>query len=282
MRDGISVKLLETKKTNTDELIRLMVGRKITNLYPEKLIDFQSSDICFSIKNLRTERLKDITFDVRRGEILGLFGLMGCGTTEIARAIFGADKHNVDKMILNNKSIVVNTPWAAKREGIAYIPADRKQEGLMLIHTVATNATITVFDKIKKNKLINTKKEKKLVENWVEKLAIKTPSINTIINNLSGGNQQKVVLAKWLSIEPQLLILNEPTRGIDVGAKTEIYKLINKLCEQGIGIIMISSDLPEVMGMADRVAVIHEGTVAGIMEKSYFTQDEILAKAIGV
>ena len=152
----------------------------------------------------------------------------------------------------------------------------------MLIHSVSRNMTISVLEKLKRSHILNKKVEMQLVDGWIDRLAIKTPSADTIINSLSGGNQQKVVLAKWLSIEPKLLILNEPTRGIDVGSKSEIYRLMNELCQQGIGIIMISSDLPEVMGMSDRMVIVCDGKVGGIMEKEEFTQDAIMAKAIGL
>ena len=183
---------------------------------------------------------------------------------------------------MDGKDIAPTSPFLAKKEGIAYIPADRKMDGLMLIHSVSRNMTISVLEKLKRSHILNKKVEMQLVDGWIDRLAIKTPSADTIINSLSGGNQQKVVLAKWLSIEPQLLILNEPTRGIDVGSKSEIYRLMNELCQQGIGIIMISSDLPEVMGMSDRMVIVCDGKVGGIMEKEEFTQDAIMAKAIGL
>ena len=234
-------------------------------------------------KNYGTqEALRGVDLALGPGEIVGLFGLMGCGRTEIARAIFGADPRKAGTMTLDGRPINPTSPYAVKRAGIGYIPADRKKDGLMLIHSVSANMTISILDQIKTHRLLDRKKEAALVDSWVRTLEIKTPSAGTIINSLSGGNQQKVVLAKWLSIEPKLLILNEPTRGIDVGSKSEIYKLMNDLCRQGIGIIMISSDLPEVMGMSDRMVVICDGRVGGTMERAAFTQDAIMAKAIGL
>lgn len=280
MRDGQNVAVMPTAQVNAQQVISLMVGREIEDLYPTR--PAIGKEVCFSVSGLSTDRLHDISFDVKKGEIVGLFGLMGCGRTEIARAIFGADPRSSGVLVLDGKEIAPASPFAAKREGIAYIPADRKQDGLMLIHSVGRNMTISVLEKIKKNHLLNKKKETALVSGWIDRLSVKTPSADTVINSLSGGNQQKVVLAKWLSIEPKLLILNEPTRGIDVGSKQEIYRLMNELSEQGIGIIMISSDLPEVMGMSDRMVVICDGKVGGIMDKSEFTQDAIMAKAIGL
>ncbi len=280
MRDGLAIKTLVTSQTNIDELIPLMVGRKIVDIYPTREI-CTKTEICFQVKNLSTAFLKQIDFDVHQGEIVGLFGLMGCGSNEIARSIFGADSCHFDEMILNDSPVSITSPEKAKKAGIAYIPSDRKKEGLMLIHNLCHNISITILNQIKKNHLINETLEKSQVDAWINKLSIKASSAKVIVNNLSGGNQQKVVLAKWLSIKPKLLILNEPTRGIDVGAKAEIYKLMNDLCRQGIGIIMVSSDLPEVMGMADRILIIHDGQIKANMEKSEFTQDKILAKAIG-
>ena len=280
MRDGLAIKTLVTSQTNIDELIPLMVGRKIVDIYPTREI-CTKKEICFQVKNLSTVFLKQIDFDVHQGEIVGLFGLMGCGSNEIARSIFGADSCHFDEMILNDSPVSITSPEKAKKAGIAYIPSDRKKEGLMLIHNLCHNISITILNQIKKNHLINETLEKSQVDALINKLSIKASSAKVIVNNLSGGNQQKVVLAKWLSIKPKLLILNEPTRGIDVGAKAEIYKLMNDLCRQGIGIIMVSSDLPEVMGMADRILIIHDGQIKANMEKSEFTQDKILAKAIG-
>ncbi len=280
MRDGRAVATMPTAEVDTQKLISLMVGREIKDLYPPRCQ--VGKELCFSVHGLSTDRLHDISFDVRRGEIVGLFGLMGCGRTEIARAIFGADPRKAGTMTLDGRPINPTSPYAAKRAGIGYIPADRKKDGLMLIHSVSANMTISILDQIKTHRLLDRKKEAALVDSWVRTLEIKTPSAGTIINSLSGGNQQKVVLAKWLSIEPKLLILNEPTRGIDVGSKSEIYKLMNDLCRQGIGIIMISSDLPEVMGMSDRMVVICDGRVGGTMERAAFTQDAIMAKAIGL
>lgn len=280
MRDGKGIATMPTAEVDSQQIISLMVGREIKDLYPQKCKP--GSKTCFSVEGLETERLHNISFEVKEGEILGLFGLMGCGRTDIARAIFGADPRKSGKMHLAGKEIAPTSPFLAKKEGIAYIPADRKMDGLMLIHSVSRNMTISVLEKIKRNHILNKKVEEELVDGWIDRLAIKTPSADTIINSLSGGNQQKVVLAKWLSIEPKLLILNEPTRGIDVGSKSEIYRLMNELCQQGIGIIMISSDLPEVMGMSDRMVIVCDGKVGGTMEKEEFTQDAIMAKAIGL
>lgn len=280
MRDGQNVAAMPTNEVDAQQLISLMVGREIKDLYPKRLP--VKEEICFSVQGLTTDGIHDISFDVKKGEIVGLFGLMGCGRTEIAEAIFGAVSRKSGVMTLDGKEISPKSPHAAKKEGIGYIPADRKQDGLMLIHSVGRNMTISVLEKIKKNRLLNKRKENALVSEWIDRLAVKTPSANTAINSLSGGNQQKVVLAKWLAIDPKLLILNEPTRGIDVGSKQEIYRLMNELSEQGIGIIMISSDLSEVMGMSDRIAVVCNGRITDVLNKPEFSQDMIMTKAIGL
>lgn len=278
MRDGKNVAVHKTADVTPQRLIAQMVGREITDMYPAR--NHKAEGLCFEVKGMCAGRLKDISFSIQRGEIVGLFGLMGSGRTEIARAIFGANKRSAGNLYLNGREVSPQSPQEAKKLGIAYIPADRKKDGLMLIHSVSTNMTISIQEKIKKYKLLNRKLEKETVSRWISKLAIKTPSMQTMINLLSGGNQQKVVLAKWLSIEPKLLILNEPTRGIDVGSKTEIYHLMNDLCKQGIGILMISSDLPEVMGMSDRIITICDGAVSRNMEKAAFSQEAIMAGAI--
>ncbi len=280
MRDGKRVDCINTSEADTQMLISLMVGREIKNMYPDR--DPINSEVCFSVENLNTSKIKNISFDVKKGEIVGLFGLMGCGRTELAKSLFGAVARKSGVLKLDGKVINPKSPYQAKKENIAYIPSDRKGEGLMLIHSVARNLTISIINKLKVNGLINYKKEREISKEWVDKLSIKTPSIETIIESLSGGNQQKVVLAKWLETDPKLLILNEPTRGIDVGSKSEIYNLMHDLTLRGISIIMISSDMPEVMGMADRMVVMFEGQISDILHKSEYTQDIILEKAIGL
>ena len=280
MRDGTKVDCLKTSDSTTQQLISLMVGREIINMYPHR--EHIEQDIFFSVKNLSTTNLQDISFDVRKGEIVGLFGLMGCGRTELAKALFGAVKRQTGVLTLDGKSINPKSPYQAKKSRIAYIPSDRKAEGLMLIHPVSSNITISILDKLKVFGMINYKKERELSSDWVDKLSIKTPTVSTVVDSLSGGNQQKVVLAKWLETNPQLLILNEPTRGIDVGSKTEIYNLMDKLTQNGISIIMISSDMPEVMGMSDRMVIMFEGQVRDVLAKSEYSQDIILEKAIGL
>ena len=226
--------------------------------------------------------VKNISFQVRRGEILGLFGLMGAGRTELVETIFGNRRRTGGRILIEGKEANIRSPRQAKEHGIGYIPAERKTDGLFLVHSVGSNITINILQKLlNRLHLLNYKKEGAIVDRWIRELRVKTPSAAVEIETLSGGNQQKVVLAKWLAAEPRILILNEPTRGIDVGAKAEIYSLINALSRQGITFIMVSSELPEVMSMSDRIVVIHEGRMKGTLTRAEFSQEKLLATALG-
>lgn len=281
MRDGCLVKTLKTCDTNKNELIALMVGREIQNVYPERNAD-HVGEVVLRVEGLSSNYVKDVSFEVRKGEILGLFGLMGSGRTETVETIFGDRPLTGGKIFLEGKPVQIQSPKQAKQLGIGYIPSDRKAEGLFLQHSVATNISVNVLQRILgRNKLLDFSKERRLTEHWIQRLAIKTPSAQTLAENLSGGNQQKIVVAKWLADQPKILILNEPTRGIDVGAKLEIYNLMNELSLQGISFIMVSSELPEVMAMSDRIVVIHEGRRKGELERKDFSQEKLLSIAIG-
>ena len=281
MRDGCRVADLNTAETNKNELIAHMVGREVTQMYPER-DQSHIGDVVLKVENLSSSYIKDVSFDVRAGEIVGFFGLMGAGRTEIVEMAFGARKKTAGKIFVNGQEMTVNNPADGKVAGMGYVPSDRKGEGLFLTQSVAMNISNNVLNDIS-NKIgvLDFKKEAELVNEWIDALRIKTPSMETLTNSLSGGNQQKVVLAKWLTSKPKILILNEPTRGIDVGAKAEIYNLINELSKQGIAFIMVSSELPEVMAMSDRVVVIHEGRYKGTVMREDFTQERLLATAIG-
>lgn len=279
MRDGRKVAMLNTAATNKKELVALMVGKEITDLYPKKAP--QIGEVVFEVEGLCTQKVADIGFCVKKGEIVGLFGLMGSGRQNIAEAIFGAITKVSGKIKMNGKEVRINSPADAKKYGISYIPSDRKKDGLFLAHPVAHNITITIIDKLKKFRMLQLSQERTIVNEWVKKLAVKTPAVDTIIETLSGGNQQKAVIAKWLATHPQVLILNEPTRGIDVGAKAEIYLQMEKLSRDGLATIMISSELPEIMAMSDRIYVLHEGRITGEVVAGDFTQEALLSKAIG-
>lgn len=279
MRDGKKVAQVAMKETDTDQLVAYMVGREITDMYPKRETKLGAE--IFSVKNLRTDFLQDISFDVREGEVVGLFGLMGSGRTETANCIVGLQKYNAGEMNMEGKSYKPMRPLDSLKNGIAYVPSERKSEGVCLISPVRDNITIANLKKISNNGILDLRKERKIAAEWVEKLGVKTPGIMTEIDSLSGGNQQKVVVAKGLNTDPKLMILNEPTRGIDVGAKVEIYNLINDLCADNKAVLMISSELPEIMSLADRIVVLHEGKVTAEVKKADFSQELLLKYAIG-
>ena len=281
MRDGCLVKTLLTRDTNKNELITLMVGREIKNVYPLRKGD-HIGEVVLEVDGLSSTYVKDISFCVRKGEILGLFGLMGAGRTETVETIVGDRKMTDGEVRIEGKPVRIMSPKQAKELGIGYIPSDRKAEGLFLHHSVARNISINVLPQILgPGGLVNFGKEGRLTNKWIQKLKIKTPTSQTPAESLSGGNQQKIVVAKWLAAQPKVLILNEPTRGIDVGAKLEIYNLMNELSEQGISFIMVSSELPEVMAMSDRIVVLHEGRQKGELMREEFSQEKLLSTAIG-
>lgn len=279
-RDGQYIQTLQVKEATTDELIKIMVNRELGQQYPEK--NYQKKEKVLEIRNLNTKLLKNINLEAYRGEILGLAGLVGAGRTEIARALFGADKRISGDFFIDGKKVKIKQPLDAIRAGIGLIPEDRKRQGLFLHESIRQNISFANFQGIKKHGMISKKADREVARKFVEMLEIKTPSEEQNAGNLSGGNQQKVVLAKWLFTDGKILIFDEPTRGIDVGAKQEIYKLMLDLVEKGKVIIMISSEMPELIGMADRIVVLHEGRISGNIEKSEFTQEKIMTLASGL
>lgn len=281
MRDGKSIQSLRTVETCKRELIALMVGREITEMYPSRDGSCIGETV-LEVNKLSSEYVQDISFHVRSGEIVGLFGLMGAGRTETVEMLFGARKRKSGTIKICGQIADIRSPKDAKKYGIGYVPSDRKGSGLFLLHSVGVNISVNVIQKIcSRIRLLNFKKESRLVSQWIERLGIKTPGAATPVDSLSGGNQQKVVVAKWLAAEPKVLILNEPTRGVDVGAKSELYNLISDLSRQGIAFIMVSSELPEVIAMSDRIVVLHEGRLKGELQRCEFTQEKLLETAIG-
>jgi ABC-type sugar transport system ATPase subunit len=278
LRDGQAVAAMAKKDTNRDELITFMVGRKITELYSEKTNT--PGKTLMDIKDLSTSFLKKVSFSVREGEILGIYGLMGSGHLELGEALFGCDKTTKAEVIFDNQPMVLKNPEELMRHGIAFLPSDRKTEGLVLMHGVRSNVMMPYYQTGKNRNWIMPKLERQISAKWVKGLSIKTPSVESRTETLSGGNQQKVVLAKWLEVNPRLIILNEPTRGIDVGSKSEIYKLLNTLTCQGVAIIMITSEMPELMAMSDRVLIMYEGNQEALLEKPDITQNKIISAAI--
>lgn len=279
MRDGLVIDTKRTADTNVDELVRKMVGREITDYYPEKHAEI--GDVVFEVDHLSSDKFSDISFKVRSGEILGFSGLMGAGRTEIMRAIFGIDKVTSGTIKINGKVINITSPVDAIKQGIGFLTEDRKAEGLVLDFSIKDNITLPSTSNFVKNGFFDDKTARLFVQKLVERLGVKSSSEDMVVGDLSGGNQQKVVLAKWIGIAPQVLILDEPTRGVDVGAKREIYQLMNELAERGVPIIVVSSDLPEVIGVSDRVIVMHEGKITGEVMREDATQERIMQFATG-
>ncbi len=281
LRDGEYVGTFETAKTNADELVRLMVGRQIDDFYTHT--KRKLNDVVLELEAVCTQdKLKHVSIELHRGEILGLSGLVGAGRTELARAIFGIDKISSGKITLNGEPVTIASPEDAIRNGIALIPESRKEQGLILGHTVGFNITISVLEKFMRFIHVDHPTENSIIRTYFSKLAIKASSPAQNVGSLSGGNQQKAVVSKWLATKPGIIIMDEPTRGIDVGAKAEIYALMDELSKQGTSIIMISSELPEILGMSDRIYVMNNGEIAACIDGEGATQEMIMSYAAGV
>ena len=280
MRDGEVIKTVNKEDTNKNQLIYDMVGRELTETYPERHPKLGKT--LLEVKNLCGPSNEETTFSVCEGEIVGLAGLVGAGRTEIARLIIGADKKYSGTVCVDGKEVTIHSPKDAIQHGIAYVSEDRKNQGVLLKMSIRWNITLPILRELSKMTFINFKEENKCVDKYKDALRIKTPSINQLVGNLSGGNQQKVAVAKWLASESKILILDEPTRGIDVGAKQEIYELINRLTDEGLAIIMISSEMEEIMGMSDRMLVMAEGRIVGELDREEFSQNQIMKYASNI
>lgn len=281
LKDGKLVTSDDIKNVDQNALVRNMVGRTLDVLFPEK--GKGGTEPLLEVKNLyRQGALKDISLEVKRGEIVGLAGLIGSGRTEIVRAIFGVDAIDKGDVYICGIKKIIRNPSSAVANGIGLVPEDRKRQGLVLCLTVRNNIVISVLERIKRYCFTNRKQEIEISKDLISKLDIKTPSLDSDVEHLSGGNQQKVVLAKWLAANPQLVIFDEPTRGIDVGAKAEIHKLMRNLSNNGAGVLMISSELPEILGMSDRVYVMCEGELMGQFSGDQMTEENIMRLAVGI
>ncbi len=281
MKDGTIVKTVNTIETNENQLITMMVGRNTDSMY--EIQQAKQGEAVLRVENLsRGKSFQNVNFEIKRGEIFGMFGLVGSGRTEIVRCIFGADKKDTGTIFVNGKESDISSPQAAIAKGMALIPENRKEEGLALDLSVATNTNMVSINKVSRFGIIDSRKSDDQAEKLVERLRTKTPSIHQMVMNLSGGNQQKVVISKWLAHESDIFIFDEPTVGIDVGAKHEIYKIFEQLLQQGKSILLISSYLPEVMGLSNRILVMYEGKQMGILEKSEFNDEKILKLASGI
>ena len=282
IRDGEYVDTLITRNATEDQLIQMMVGREMTTKYPERKPCIDESKVVLELKNVYGNGDKNISLKIHAGEVLGLGGLVGAGRTELAQVIFGAKPKESGQIFLNGKEINPKSPREAIDLGIAMLPEDRKRHGALLGVSIKNNINMPTYDRISKATVIDLKTEKQRAEKYRQEIQIKCPSVNQLVRNLSGGNQQKVILGKWLAADSQLIIFDEPTRGIDVGAKFEIYKLINELVEQGRAVLMISSEMEELIGMSDRIIVLAEREMTGELKKEQFDANTIMAMASAI
>ena len=280
LRDGQTVATRLLKDVDRAELVRLMVGRDIQAIFPKR--DVPIGAIALEVRDLgcRAAGIHDVTFQVRRGEILGIAGLVGSGRTQLAETLFGLTPCDGGAIQLQDDAVRIESPAEAIRLKMAYLPEDRRQHGVVMEMSVAANISLANLDAVSRHGLIDDRAERNLARGYVERLRIKTPSIYSETGSLSGGNQQKVALARWLAISPEVLILDEPTQGVDIGSKSEIHQIMVELAERGMAIVMISSELPEILGMSDRIAVMHGGTISGILSRAEATQEKILALAL--
>lgn len=280
LRDGRQVGQADVDQVEMKDMIRMMVGREMADMYPKAHTEIGGE--LLRVENIVTaEKLKGVSFSLKKGEILGIAGLVGAGRTELARAVFGADPIQSGKVYLEGKELKKRSVRESIAAGMGLVPEDRKRQGLVLMMNVAHNITLASLRKYISLGKLHLKNEEKSALHFVDKLDIATPSILQETSNLSGGNQQKVVLSKWLCAECKALIIDEPTRGIDVGAKKEIYELMGELVSEGIGIVMISSELPELIGVCDRILVMHEGQITGELGRELFSEERIMAYATG-
>ena len=280
MRDGGYVGTLITKECTKDDIINMMVGRVIYEDPKTESAVPKDAPVVLKVEKLNAGRMvQDVSFELRKGEVLGFSGLMGAGRTETARAIFGADPKTGGDIYINGQKVEINSPQDAVKYGIGYLSEDRKRFGIVVQKSVAENSTMAALENFVKGLFIDKNKENKIAQDYVESLATKTPGVDQLVVNLSGGNQQKVVIAKWLIRNCDILIFDEPTRGIDVGAKNEIYKLMNRLAEEGKSIIMISSEMTEILRMSDRIVVMCEGRKTGEIDISEASQEIIMNMA---
>lgn len=280
MRDGKSVAVLDTNETNEKEVVSHMVGRDIGDFYPEMDADISNTKI--ELKNFsRKGYYEDINIHAQKGEVLGISGLMGAGRTEIMRSLFGLDPKDSGEVFIDGKKVEIKNPIDAIKNKIGFVTENRQEEGLVLDESIRENISVLNFDKFSKNSFIDRKDENKLSDGLVDSFRVKTQSSETKVKDLSGGNQQKVVFAKWYAIGPEILILDEPTKGVDVGAKREIYDLIKDLTEKGVCVILISSDLPELLSLSNRIYVICEGKVQGEILSEDADQEKIMTLATG-
>ncbi|MEA5076993.1 MAG: sugar ABC transporter ATP-binding protein [Anaerolineaceae bacterium] len=282
LKDGKKVDTVNVCDIDREQLVRMMIGREMKDYFPLRQVTM--GDIILQVNHLNCgSMVRDVSLNVKKGEVLGLSGLVGAGRTETIRAIFGAEAKNSGQIIIENKPVNIISPRDAVACGLGMLPEDRKQHGVLLDMSIKMNGTLTILDQIKRSfGRIDKEKEEYIVADLVKRLHAKIGSMNDQVNTLSGGNQQKISLMKWIASNSKILLLDEPTRGVDVGAKVEIYKIINELAAQGVGIILISSELPEIIGMCDRALVMRNGMIAGELVKEEITEYNLIRLAMGV
>jgi rhamnose transport system ATP-binding protein len=279
LRDGQSIATRDLSDVEPAELIRLMVGRDIAAVFPKREVPI--GDVVLEVRDLCSPAIHNIGFSVRRGEILGLAGLVGAGRTELAETLFGLTPAESGEIRLRGAAVRIQSPSDAIGLKIGYLPEDRRQHGVVLEMAIAANVSMASLGAVSRRGLIDAGAERLLARRFVDQLRVKTPSLYSETGSLSGGNQQKVALARWLAIEPDVMIVDEPTQGVDIGSKSEIHQMMGDLAEKGMAIIMISSELPEILGMSDRIAVMREGRIAGVLSRAEATQERVLALALG-
>jgi len=281
LRDGSTIDTREVSAVSRQELIQLMVGRELEAVFPKRAV--AQGDVVLELRGLgsRAAGVSGVSLELRAGEIFGLAGLVGAGRSELARILFGLDPADAGEILLRGRPLRIEAPGQALAAGIAYLPEDRRRHGVILEMPIDANISLASLDRLSRASGFDFGRERALAREYVERLAIKTPSLHAAVATLSGGNQQKVALSRWLATKPQVLVLDEPTQGVDVGAKSEIHALMVELAGQGVAILMISSEMPEVLGRSDRVGVMRGGRLAGILERASATPHEVLALALG-
>jgi ribose transport system ATP-binding protein len=281
LKDGILVGTVRPQETDRGNLIKMMVGRTLSEIFPRR--DARPACDILTLDGLSLEgAVEDVSFSVAQGEIVGLFGLVGSGRTQVARCVYGADQPTSGQIRLNGKTIRTKSPRSALRAGIAMLTEDRKRDGLVLFLPIRDNVSLATLELMARWGILNRRQQNAQVRSKVQELDIRPPKLGRLVRTLSGGNQQKVVLAKWLLSQAKILILDEPTRGVDVATKVEIYHMIGELADKGIGILFISSELPEILGMSDRVLVMREGRLVGEFSRAEATEEKLLACAAGI
>jgi rhamnose transport system ATP-binding protein len=279
LRDGRVVDTTPTREQTAADLIRHMVGRDVS-LFPKATAT--TGDVLLEVRGLtRAHVFRDVSFSVRAGEIVGLAGLVGAGRTEVARVLFGIDRANAGQVLLEGRAVSFGSPAEAVHAGLAYLPEDRHQEGLVLDFPIASNVSLPVLPRLFPRLFVNRAAERRLAERYTTDLHVRMTDVEQLASALSGGNQQKVVIAKWLATRPRVLILDEPTRGIDIGAKVEVHRIVSELAAAGLGIVLISSDLPEILAMSDRVLVMHEGRLTAEFSSVDATEERVMFAATG-